>query len=225
MFRTTIAVAAVTILTLPAAANHGLGHNQGHDRSQSSRNLLRYTDQIRSQMALVRAQTDATFERVRGGRFIAGDIYGQLDDLCRELDQLEELAARPVGSRGDFRRLERAVQRVDQRSHEVVDAVRSALADPRRFQGTPNYVSTIQSGYFPSSTVGHRGIRLVIGNGNVAVNIGGGQHTPYVAARPVIARPVSVGRHGHGDRNGDALCSMTDSLRLMTRQLVALVSR
>jgi hypothetical protein len=215
MFRTTLAVAAVTLLTLPALADHH------HDHPQGGSQLLRYTDQIRSQMALVRAQTDATFERVRGGRFIAGDIYGQLDDLCRELDQLEELAARPVVSRGDFRRIERAVQRVDQQSRDVEGAVRSALADPRRFQGTPNYVPTQPAYYsgFASNTVGHRGIRLVIGNGNVGVNIGGGQPTPYVAARP-----VSVGRHGHGDRNGDALCSMTDSLRLMTRQLVGLVS-
>jgi hypothetical protein len=212
MFRTTLAVAAVMLLTLPALADHR------HDQPQGGGQLLRYTDQIRAQMALVRAQTDATFEHVRGGRFIAGDIYGQLDDLCRELDQLEELAARPVGSRGDFRRLERAVQRVDQQSRDVENAVRSALADPRRFQGTLNYVPTIQSGYFPSNTVGHRGIRLVIGNSNVGVNIGGGQPTPYFAARPVL-----VGRHGHGDRNGDALCSMTDSLRLMTRQLVGLV--
>lgn len=217
MFRTTLAVAAVTLLTLPAAANHG----HDHGPNQSGGNLLRYTDQIRSQMALVRGQTDATFERVRGGRFIAGDIYGQLDDLCRELDQLEELAVRPVGSRGDFRRLERAVQRVDQQSRDVEGAVRSALADPRRFQGTPNYVPTQPAYYsgFASNTVGHRGIRLVIGNGNVGVNIGGGQPTPYV-----VARPVNVSRHAHGDRNGDALCSMTDSLRLMTRQLVGLVS-
>ena len=93
MFRTTLAVAAVTLLTLPAAANHG--HNHG----PQSGNLHRYVDQIRSQMALVRAQTDATFERVRGGKFIAGDVYSELDDLCRELDRLEELTARPIGSR------------------------------------------------------------------------------------------------------------------------------
>lgn len=223
MFRSTLAVAAVTLLTLPAAANHGKGYNQGHGHgpNPSGGSLLRYTDQIRSQMALVRAQTDATFERVRGGRFIAGDIYGQLDDLCRELDQLEELAARPVISRGDFRRIERAVLRVDEQSRDVEGAVRSALADPRRFQGTPSYVPTQPAFYpgFASNSVGHRGIRLVIGNGNVGVSVGGGQPTPYVAARP-----VSVGRHGHGDRSGDALCSMTDSLRLMTRQLVGLVS-
>ena len=217
MFRTTLAVAAVSLLTLPALADHQ------HDHLQGDRQLLRYTDQIRSQMALVRAQTDATFERVRGGRFIAGDIYGQLDDLCRELDQLEELAARPVISRGNFRRIERAVLRVDEQSRDIEGAVRSALADPRRFQGTPSYLPATQPGFYPgitSNTVGHRGIRLVIGNGNVGVNIGGGQPTPYVTARP-----VSTSRHGHGDRNGDALCSMTDNLRLMTRQLVALVSR
>ena len=217
MFRTTLAVAAVSLLTLPALADHH------HDHSHGDRQLLRYTDQIRSQMALVRAQTDATFERVRGGRFIASDVYGQLDDLCRELDQLEELAARPVVSRGDFRRIERAVLRVDEQSRDVESAVRSALTDPRRFQGTPSYLPTTQPVYYPgitTNTVGHRGIRLVIGGGNVGVSVGAPQPSPHV-----VARPVSVSRHGHGDRNGDALCSMTDSLRLMTRQLVALVSR
>lgn len=217
MFRTTLAVAAVSLLTLPALADHH------QDQPQGGGNLLRYTDQIRSQMALVRAQTDATFEGIRGGRFIASDVYGQLDDLCRELDQLEELAARPVVSRGNFRRIERAVLRVDEQSDDVEDAVRSALADPRLRQSGPTFLPAVHPAYYPgitTNTVGHRGIRLVIGNGKVGVNIGGPQPSPYV-----VGRPVSVGQHGHGSRNADALCSMTDDLRLMTRQLVALVSR
>ena len=217
MFRTTLAVAAISLLTLPALADHHHGHSHG------DRQLLRLADQVRSQMALVRAQTDATFERVRGGRFIAGDIYGELDDLCRELDRLEELASRPIVSRGDFRRLERAVQRIDEQSRDVEGAVRSALADPRRLHGGPSYLSTTQPAYYPGITTnptGRRGIRLVIGNGKVGVSVAAPQATPYVAARP-----VSASHHGHGDPAGDALCSMTDDLRLMTRQLVALVLR
>lgn len=190
MFRTTLAVAAVTLFALPAAADHGHGHNHG----PASGNLHGYVGQIRSQMALVRAQADATFEGVRSGRFIAGDVYRELDDLCRELDRLEELTARPIGSRGDFRRLERAVQRVDEQAHGVEDAVRTALADPRRFQGRPGYQSgpsylpATQPIYYPgitTSTVGHRGIRLVIGGGKVGVSVGASQPSPHVVARPV----------------------------------------
>lgn len=217
MFRTTLAVATVTLLTLPAAANHG------HSHHPTGGNLQRYTAQIRSQMALVRAQADATFERSRSSRLVSGDIYRELDDLCRELDRLEELTARPVVSRGDFRRLERAVGRIDDQAHEVEDAVRSALADPRRFSGVPAFLPTTQPAYYPgitTSAVGHRGVRLVIGSGKVGVNIAAPQPAPHV-----VARPVGLGRHGHGDPAGEALCAMTDSLRLMTRQMVAFVSR
>ncbi|QDV72341.1 hypothetical protein [Botrimarina mediterranea] len=214
MFRTTLAVAAVSLLTLPAAANHSHKHGPGGG------GLHGYVDQVRSQMALVQAQTDATFERSRFSRLIAGDVYRDLDDLCRELDRLEEITARPIVSRGDYRRLERAVERVDDQARDLEEAVRSALADPRRFGGGPGFLPTTRPVYYPGITtrpISSGGLRVVIGGGKVGVSIGA---TPHVAARP-----VSVGRHGHRDRNGDALCAMTDNLRLMTRQLVALVSR
>ena len=224
MFRTTLAVAAVSLLSLPAAANHGHGfsHGHGHGPRHSGGNLLQYTGQIRSQMALVQAQADATFERSRSSRLVSRDVYRELDDLCRELDRLEELTARPLVSRGDFRRLERSVERVDAESRDVEAAVRSALDDPRRFGG-PAFLPATQSVYYPGITTNpaaSRGIRLVFGGGRVGVNIGGAQPTPHL-----VARPVAFGRHGHGDPAGDALCAATDNLRLMTRQLVALVSR
>jgi hypothetical protein len=218
MFRTTLAIAAVSLLPLSALADHQ------HGPPRRDGQLLRYTAQIRSQMALVQAQADATCS----SRLVSGDIYRELDGLCRELDRLEDLAARPVISRGDYRRIERAALRVDEQSREVEGAVRSALADPRRFGG-PGFLPTTRPTYYPGVTtspgfatgnVGQRGIQLVIGGGRVGVNIGSPLPTPYVAARP-----VAFGGHGHRDAAGDALCAETDNLRLMTRQLVALVTR
>ncbi len=223
MFRTTLAIVAVSLLPLSALADHH------HDHDYSGGQLQRYTAQVRSQMALVRAQADATFERSRSSRLVSGDIYRELDDLCRELDRVEELTARPVLSKGDFRRLERAVERLDDQAHEVEEAVRSALADPRRFGG-PGYLPVTRPTYYPGITTsnpgitttnfGQSGFRLVIGGGRVGVNIGSSQPTRYG-----VARPVAFGRHGHGDPAGDALCAATDNLRLMTRQLVAQVCR
>ncbi|TWU00067.1 hypothetical protein Pla108_10110 [Botrimarina colliarenosi] len=209
MLRTTLTAAVAALLTAPAAADH-------------LDPLLGYTGQVRGQMALVRAQAHATFDDCSSARLIADDVYDELDRLCRELDRLELLITRPIPSRTQVRLIDRALHRLDEQAGDVEDAVREALADPRRHavrhqpafrpHGGPIAYSQITT-----HTVGHRGVRLVIGGGNFGVTIGSTNPTPRVAFRPTHA-----GRHGVGDPDGDALCGMTDNLRLMTRQLLAL---
>lgn len=215
MLRTTLAAAAAAILTvpaasLPAAAQHGLQPGQ----------LLNYTGQIRAQMALVRAQTDATFEPCRSGRLISDDIYDELDGLCRELDRLEAAVSQPILTRNQLRRIDRALHRLDDQACDVEDAVRTALADPRRHRDS-YFAPTVQTvGYrgFTTHTVGHRGFRLMIGGGKVGVTVGVANPTPTIVAKPAL-----VGFHRAGDPDGDALCAVTDNLRLMTRQLLILM--
>lgn len=210
MFRSILAVAAATILAPPADANP-LGQ------------LYQFTGQIRSQMGLVRAQAEATFSCPRG-RLIADDVFDELDDLCRELDRLEGQIGRPMLSRQQLVRLERAVHRLDDQACAVEEAVRQAVAARSSLPGNqvgflPQQGPIGYPGITTSHTVGHRGVRVLVGGGRFSLAVGGGAPavSPYA-----VGRPTFIGRPAH-DAEGAALCAQAQTLRRMTQQLLSLV--
>lgn len=122
-----------------------------------SNNLFWLAGEIRGQMAVVRAQTDATFCGCRE----ADDVYDELEDLCRRMDRFEELLSRPIDSRGDLRRLARAAERVDRQACELEEEIDDALRRLRRSGPAfghghavpvlpPRHASARQFGFGPS---------------------------------------------------------------------------
>ncbi|TWT48410.1 hypothetical protein [Botrimarina hoheduenensis] len=89
----------------------------------STNNLFWLAGEIRGQMAVVRAQADATFCGCRE----ADDVYDELEDLCRRMDRFEERLACPIETRADLRRLALEARRVERQSCELGDAVERAL--------------------------------------------------------------------------------------------------
>lgn len=215
MFRTTLAAAAITALAslaAPAAAN-------------PLAQLLNYTGQIRAQSHLVQAQTEAAFQACPSSRLLTDDIYDELEDLCRDLDRLEEQIARPLQTRSQLRRLERLAHRLEEQACEVDESIQRALEWARRrgqlgrAAQLPGYGFAAQS-RIVHHTVGHRGMRLMVRSGRFNLSIGGPQ--PHVVARP-IGFPGAVEAIGSPEPLAAALCAESDRLRLMTRQLAAIV--
>lgn len=236
MSQTTITAALLAAFATPAAAN-------------PLAQLLNYTGQIRGQMSVVEAQTKATFDCVPSGRFIADDIYDELRDLCRDLDRLEDQIARPLTSRRSLRRLERLVERLDEQACEVQEAVHEALED-RRFRrhndrrlvsyaplqpvqtipGVPNHVLR----KLPPHVVEHvaaarlgrasRGSTVSIGRGRFQLTIGTQPALAHPGVGYTVARPIGlIGEPAAPNPAGAALCAEADRLRLMTKQLKAIV--
>ncbi len=233
MSQALITAAMLAALAAPAAAN-------------PLAQLLNYTGQIRGQMAVVRAQADVTFDCVPRGRLIADDIYDELDDLCRDLDRLEEQIAHPLISRHALRRMERLVRRLDEQACRVQDAVHAAIAD-RRFRrhgerhtvgyapdprayaipGVPMHVLR----KLPPHVVDHlAAARLGRASRGGTVSIGNGRFQLTIGRQPLVAPPVVVQPIGHTvarpigpNPAGVALCAEADRLRLMTKQLTAIV--
>lgn len=232
MTRTTILTPLLaTLLTAtlgaaPAAANP-LGQ------------LFQYTGQIRAQMAAVRAQTDATFASCPRGALIADDIYDELEDLCRDLDRLEEQISRPVASRRQLRRLERLVRELDEQACEVHDAVHEAIED-RRFLGAPLIAPQPQAFGIPGvpdhvvrRLPPHVVTRLVSihsarANRGVNVSVNRGRFNLAIGAQPIglqrtAFRPIGLVQGAGPSPAAQALCSQAETLRTMTRQLLAIV--
>ncbi|MEO0531816.1 MAG: hypothetical protein AAF266_14755 [Planctomycetota bacterium] len=212
MFRQTLAAAALTAVTVPAAANP-LGQ------------LFNYTGQIRAQAQLVQAQADAAFQGCPSSRLLTDDIYDELEDLCRDLDRLEQQIAEPLTTRRQLRRIERLAHRLEEQACEVDEEIREALARARR-RSSIGHVAALPHrsfGYSPHEfrhAVGHRGMHLVIGGGRFNINLG--------SARPhFVGRPLGVNFGGSAagvpEPLAAALCAESDRLRLMTQQLAAFV--
>lgn len=201
--------------------------------------LFQYTGQIRAQMAAVRGQTDATFASCPRGALIADDIYDELNDLCRDLDRLEEQIARPVTSRRQLRRLGRLVREVDDQACEVQEAIHEAIED-RRFRGAPviapqpqafgipgvpdhvvrrlppHVVSRLVSIHAPRA---HRGVNVSVNRGRFNLAIG----TQPLGFQQTVLRPIGLVEPASPSPAAAALCSQAEALRTMTSQLLAIV--
>lgn len=169
-----------TIVVLTAGATQA--------SAQSASNLFWLAGEIRSQMATVRAQADATFCGCRE----ADDVYDELEDLCRRMDRFEERLACPIESRGDLRRLARAAERVDRQACELDEAIDHALRRSGPALGVPaldapvvlppRHVSARHLGYGPTFGVPgldgprHTVLRMNIGGLSFGVCDGGDFH-------------------------------------------------
>lgn len=212
MFRQTLAAAALTAITVPAAAN-------------PLAQLFSYTGQIRAQAQVVQAQAAAAFDGCPSARLLTDDIYDELEDLCRDLDRLEEQIAQPLTSRRQLRRIERLAHRLEEQACEVDEEVREALDRARR-RGSLGQVAALPRHGFGSSphlirhAVGQRNLHLVIGGGRFNINLGSAR--PHLVGRPIGvtigAAPVGVPQPLEA-----ALCAESDRLRLMTQQLAAII--
>lgn len=221
MNHTTLAAALLSLVAAPAAAN-------------PLAQLFNYTGQIRAQANVVEAQARAAFEHCPRGRLLADDIYDELEDVCRELDRIEGHLARDVVTRHGLRRLERLVGRLDDAACEVNEAVRESLADARRRNAailpptplrTVSYLPSRHSTFYPGITrdpIRRGGVNVSFVNGRVHVNVGG---RPVVTRRVShrIAPPAVIGAGGIAPPVERALCAESDRLRLMTKQLLAIV--
>ncbi|MEO1495560.1 MAG: hypothetical protein AAFV43_00245 [Planctomycetota bacterium] len=157
-------------LTLAVAAAHASAGPKS--------NLYWLAGEIRGQMAVIRAQADATFRGCRE----ADDVYDELEDLCRRMDRLEERLACPIESRADLRRLARAAERVDRQACELDEAIEHALRRVRRGVG-PAFGPGIGPGLGPAPVLPPRhvdarqfGYRSPVGVANRSVfrmNLGG----------------------------------------------------
>lgn len=208
------ALAALASLAAPAAANHLAP-------------LYQYAAQVRSQMVLVRAQTEVTFGSLPRGRLLSDDILDELDDLCRQLDRFETQLAEAPLTRMQFRRLERLAHRIDDQACEVEEEVREAIARLHRRASRRPVAQHYTSGGFAypgvtRHTVGHRGIRLVIGGGRFNVDVGGPGATAisHHVARPTLA---SLQPQGVFSPPCDTLRGHAAALRLAAKQLLAVV--
>lgn len=216
MFQTTqlLALLAIASITAPASANH-------------LASLYEFSGQVRSQMALVRAQAEATFAPLPAGRLLADDIFDELDDLCRRLDRFEEQISQIPGTRMQLRRMERLVERIDEQACEVQEEVQAALERANRRFARPNPAFQPTPAGFPyhhfaRHTVGHRGVRVVVAGGRFSLNIGGPsfQALPHSVARSHL---VGLQQPGVLAPQCDALTRQARRLRLMTQQLRQIV--
>ncbi|MEN0110998.1 MAG: hypothetical protein AAF805_09765 [Planctomycetota bacterium] len=143
-----------------------------------------YTSQIHAQAATVRAQAEAALLGCPHAEPFAGDVFDELEDLCRRLDRLDEAAAQPIVTRGQLRRIERAVLRIDREACEVDDAVQLAIEQARvratRFAPAPIApapIVTAPIGPAPlpvqpvglGPTLANRGVSVSFGFGGVQV--------------------------------------------------------
>lgn len=216
-------------------------------------NLFWLAGEIRSQMAVVRAQADATF----CGCNESDDVYDELEDLCRRMDRFEERLARPITSRGDLHRLSRAAERVDRQACELEEAVEHALRRLRRSGPAfgpgygapvvlpPRHVSARQIGYGPAYGVPglngprHTVFRMNIGGLSFGVcdegNLQVGRAAPTWQRRTVTRsvgfnhRPVGHRVHRHGQVRpigwgGDAEAAALCHQMGRLRQLTAALS-
>lgn len=221
MNHATISAALLTLIAAPAAASPLAG-------------LYNYTGQIRAQAKVVEAQAEAAFGHCPRSRLLADDIFDELEDICRELDRIEDHLAREVVTRHGLRRLERLVGRLDDAACEVNEAVRESLADARRRNAvivpptplrTVSYLPTRHSTFYPGITrdpIRRGGVNVSFVNGRVHVNVGG---QPVVTRRVShrIAPPTRIDAVGIAPPVERALCAEADRLRLMTKQLLAIV--
>ncbi|QDT68083.1 hypothetical protein MalM25_09950 [Planctomycetes bacterium MalM25] len=222
MNHTTLAAALLSLVAAPVAAS-------------PLAPLFNYTGQIRAQANVVEAQARAAFEHCPRGRLLADDIYDELEDVCRELDRLEEHLGRSALTNHGLRRLERLARRLDDAACEVNDAVRESLADARRRNRpilphatplrTTSYLPSRHSTFYPGITrdpIRRGGVNVSFVNGRVHVNVG---NRPVVTRRVShrIAPPTLIGTGGIAPPIERALCAESDRLRLMTKQLLAIV--
>lgn len=210
MFRLTLTAAALTALSVPASAN-------------SLAQLLNYTGQIRAQSHLVQAQAEAAFQACPSSQLLTDDIFDELEDLCRDLDRLEEQIARPLQTRSQLRRLDRLAHRLEKQACEVDEAILEALDRARRRGQLGRVAPFPPYGFDPSprvvhQTVGHRGVRVSLGGGRFNLTFGNPQ--PHVVARPIVPHGHVIGLPQPLEA---ALCAESDRLQLMTRQFAAIV--
>lgn len=227
MTNTTLLATLLAAATAGPAAANPLGQ------------LFEYTGQVRAQMGVVRAQADATFGSCPGGALIADDIYDELDDLCRDLDRLEEQIARPVTSRYQLLRLERRVRELDEEACDLVAAVHAAIEDSRfrrapliapaplayGIPGVPEHVARRLPPHVAARLVSIHSARA---NRSVNVSLNRGRFNLAIGTQPIgfqrtAFRPVGVAQPVGPSPAAAALCSQTERLRTMTRQLLAIV--
>lgn len=221
MHQSILAAGLLAVTAAPVAANPYAG-------------LLRFTAQVRAQSTLVEAQTAVIFDNLPRGRILADDIYDELEDLCRDLDRLETDLTRRHASRGLARRLERRAQRLDEQACELREAVEEAILDAnrrsrhgvgRRFPVTHH---PTQFAVAPGVT---RGVSVSVGSGRFRLAFGAPQapvyttHQRFVGRNAAFALPVGVAGPGGcvPPAAAEALRVEADRLRLMTKQLVAIL--